>query len=246
MADKIHVAILDDYPSIIDGYRYRLKDEADIEIVSAILFGEELEPVLAQHQVDVLLLDVQVPTSRANPNPYPILHLIPKLLHTYPGLNILAISMHTQRTLINAVMEAGASGYLLKDDQPAIQGLASIIRLVAGGGIHLSQLAYQQLKKRATGDLNHPLTPRQLEALSLCAAYPDASTVELAQAMNIEHSTLRNLLSGAYLKLETRTRSGAIIKARQLGLITPETPTLDLAQFGGSASGSTPAATNSR
>jgi DNA-binding NarL/FixJ family response regulator len=222
MTEPIRVAILDDHQAIIDGYCYRLLRDPGIEVVATMHYGEELELALAQHPVNVLLLDVQVPTSAENPNPYPIIYWIQKLLHTYPRLNVLMISMHAQATLISTFMDAGASGYVLKDDQSAIQSLASIVRTVASGGIHLSQAAYQLLRKRRTGELNQPLSARQLEALSLCAAYPDANTTDLARRMNIEGSTIRNLLSGAYLKLDVRTRAAAITKARQMNLLTPE------------------------
>lgn len=223
--NKIHLAIMDDHQAIIDGYTYRLSDAPDIEIVAAIRYGDALGAMLAKNPVDVLLLDVHVPTSHTNPNPYPILHLIPKLLQLYPKLNILVISMHAQRSLIQAVMDSGASGYVLKDDQATIMELAGVIRIIAGGGVHLSQQAYQQLLKRGTGGLDQPLSTRQREALSLCAAYPNASTSEIANMMNIAHSTLRNILSGSYLKLSVRTRTAAVAKARQIGLITPVPPT---------------------
>jgi DNA-binding CsgD family transcriptional regulator len=74
---------------------------------------------------------------------------------------------------------------------------------------------------------NHPgadgdsaLSPRQLETLSLCQAYPNESTAQLAARLSIANSTLRNLLSGAYIKLDVHTRNAAITKASQLGLIT--------------------------
>lgn len=224
MTVSIHVTILDDHLAIIDGYISRLKSDPEIEVVNTVMYGEELEASLAGHPSDVLLLDVQVPTSRENSNPYPILHCIPKLLEQYPDMSILVISMFTQRTLINSVMEAGASGYVLKDDAASIRELASIVRTIASGGIHMSQLAYQQLRRLPTGELPPTLSTRQLEALSLAAAYPDSSTADMAERMNIAPSTVRNLLSGAYLKLEVRTRAAAIAKARQLGLITPPPP----------------------
>jgi ATP/maltotriose-dependent transcriptional regulator MalT len=65
-----------------------------------------------------------------------------------------------------------------------------------------------------------------LEALSLSAAYPDSSTAELARKMLVSNSTVRNLLSGAYIKLDVHNRSAAIAKARQLGLISSEAPTI--------------------
>ena len=222
----IHIAILDDHPGIIDGYRYRLSEEPDMEIVGTAGCGEELEPLLAAHPADVLLLDVQVPTSPENVNPYPILHLLPKLLQRHPEMNVLVISMHAQRALIQASMEAGANGYVLKDDQAAIRELAAVVRTVAGGGVYMSQMANQLLRKRPTDELNQSLSPRQIEALSLCAAYPDASTAELADKMSVAGSTLRNLLSGAYLKLEVRSRGAAVARARQMGLLPQDVSTL--------------------
>ena len=220
---KIRIAILDDHQGIIDGYIYRLSNVQDMEVVFTLSYGEALEPMLAQQPVDVLLLDVSVPTGPQNANPYPILHLIPKLLQTYPNLEVLVISMYSHRALISSIMEAGASGFILKDDQQAIRELAAIIRLVAHGGIHLSQKAHQELMKRSAS-LSQPLSNRQTEALSLCAAYPEADTAYLAQQMGVANSTIRNLLSGAYLKLNVRNRAAAVSKARQMGLIAPESP----------------------
>ena len=220
MNKKIRVTILDDHPSIIDGYIYRLNANPQIEVAATISFGGVLEETLAKHPTDVLLLDVNVPTSAENPNPYPILYAIPKLLQTYTALNILVISMYAERGLIRAVMEAGASGYVLKDDQTTAQDLGSVVISVAGGGIYFSQKAHQ-LYSRHLSKEDELLTVRQLEALSLCAAYPNYTTAEFAYMMTISNSTVRNLLSAAYLKLEVNTRAAAIAKAQQLGLITP-------------------------
>ena len=68
------------------------------------------------------------------------------------------------------------------------------------------------------------LTPRQMEVLSLCAAYPDASTSDLAQMMSISNSTVRNLLSNLYLRLGVHSRTAAVEKAREMGLVTPRPP----------------------
>lgn len=221
MPDKIRVAMLEDHHSTMNGYQYRLEGQADIEIVASAAFGEDLETMLAEHPVDVLLLDIGVPTSPDNPAPYPILHLVPKLLSRYPRLNILVISMHNQRTLTDALMNAGVRGYMLKDDRAGAQNLANVVRTIAGEGIYMSPEAFNELRKRKTGGLNQPLSLRQLEALSLCAAYPDENSDAIARRMSIESSSLRTLLSGAYLKLDVRTRAGAVDKARKLGLISP-------------------------
>ena len=218
--DKIRVAILDDHQSIIDGYLYRLGGIPDIEVVGTALFAEELDDILARQLIDVLILDVYVPISPENPNPYPIFHAISKWLHVFPNMSVLVISMHNQRALVEYAMEAGASGYILKDDQTVIRELGSVIRSVASGGIHFSQQAHRHLIKQIREEPN--LSSRQLEALSLCAAYPDAKTAELAAKMGVAHSTYRNFLSGAYLRLNAHSRMAAVAKARQQGLITSQ------------------------
>jgi DNA-binding NarL/FixJ family response regulator len=123
--------------------------------------------------------------------------------------------MYTQHALVETLVNAGISGYIFKDDQASIQQLAKIVEMVAGGGIYFSQGAYRDLRGEQAESI---LTPRQLEALSLCAAQPDGDTVVLAHKLGITGSTLRNLLSGAYLRLGVRTRAAAISKAQKLGI----------------------------
>lgn len=218
MNEKIRVAILDDHQSIIDGYLFRLKNAPDIEVSNTFTYGEEVEPALDINPVDVLLMDVEVPTSAANPNTFPILFLIPRLLQKNPNLSILVISMHNERAMVRAIIDAGASGYILKDDRTAIVQLPAIIHLIHGGGIYLSQRLSALLKPSAD-ETDNPLTDRQTEILSYCAAYPEANTAQIAQHLNIAPSTVRNLLSGAYFKLDVPNKVAAIAKARQLGII---------------------------
>lgn len=221
---KIRVTILDDHQSIIDGYLYRLNNFPQIEVVSTLFFGEELEPKISKHPTDVLLLDIYVPTSKDNPNPYPILYTIPKLLDLYRDLCVLVITMHNERSLIRSVMETGASGYLLKDDQTMIRDLGNVILSVASGAIVFSQQAHQLLYKNNDSPDSESLLGRQIEILSLCAAYPDLTTAEIAGKMFLSNSTVRNLLSDAYLRLGVHTRLAAVTKARKLGIITPLSP----------------------
>ena len=225
-ANKVRVAILDDHQSIIDGYIYRLDNTPGVEVVATATFGEELEPMLMTNRVDVLLLDLSVHTSEENSNPFPILYIIPKLLQKYPDLVVLVISMFIEPGLMRAIVEAGASGYMLKDDTEAFRELGNVVLSVAHGGIYFSKKVHNLYVQAGQTGNGMTLTPRQLELLSLCAAYPDFSTADLAQKMSVSNSTVRNLLSSAYLRLNVHSRTAAIEKARELGLITPRPPTL--------------------
>ena len=124
---------MDDHQSIVDGYLYRLSKVSEIEVVRTLAYGDDLEPALKEHPVDVLVLDVEVPASPKNLNSYPILHIIPKLMQVYPNLAILVISMHNEPGLIRAIVDAGAAGYILKSDSNKIQELGKwILSLVNG------------------------------------------------------------------------------------------------------------------
>ncbi len=90
--------------------------------------------------------------------------------------------------------------------------------------MHLSQQAYQILIQNMQSGSEPLLAVRQIEALALCAAYPDASQSELAKIMKVANSTMRNLLSEAYIRLGVRTRQAAVARARQLGLLQPDLP----------------------
>jgi DNA-binding NarL/FixJ family response regulator len=217
MMTTIRVAIVEDHQSIIDGYLYRLQDAEGLEVVGVTHYGEEVETLLEEKLVDILILDAQIPTSATNLSPYPILLLMPQLLETYPQLNILIISMHKQRSFIEYALEAGASGYVLKDDYQTIKSIEEVLRLVAAGGIHFSREVLQPLLRERSGD--QILTQRQLQVLSLCAAYPNETTAELALRLNVAHSTVRNLLSQSYLRLGIRSRNAAITEAHRRGLI---------------------------
>ena len=223
MSSRIHIAILEDHQSIVDGYRYRLSTDPGIRVVASGVCWEEFEPMLASNTADVLILDLNVPTSAENRTIFPVLHIIPNLLKKYPQLRILVISMYQQPALIEALIRAGISGYIFKDDRASIQQLAKVVGVIASGGIYFSQGAYHDLL-RSLPRLN--LTPRQLEVLSLCATYPNNTTDSIAQKLGVSGPTVRNLLSGAYLRLGVQTRAAAIATAYEMGIIprSLETP----------------------
>jgi DNA-binding NarL/FixJ family response regulator len=221
MSSKIRVAILEDQQIAVDCYSFRLQNAPEFEIVGIATAYSDWEPLLAACPADIALMDVRVPTAPDKPDPYPILRVMPKLVQAYPEMAFLVISAYPEPTLIQGVMEAGANGYILKDDNVLLRNLKSILAFVAAnGGIYLSPQAQQLLLQRQAAGVALSLTPRQVEALSLCSAYPECSMKELTSHMNVASSTFRNLLSQAYLRLDVKSREAAVLKAQQLGLIS--------------------------
>lgn len=225
MTNRIRVAILEDQQSTLDAYLARLSSAPQIDVVGTAPNWSAFEALLAAQPVEVALLDLNVPAAPTNINNYPFFHAIPQVLRTYPQLDVLVISMLTDHALIEAVLAIGVSGYLLKNDANMLNGLAAVITSVASGGIVISQNAYRPTVRRHPATVSAPqLTARQREALSLSAAYPEASLAQLAEQLGVMNSTARNLLSGAYVRLGVRNRAAAVARAQQLGLINAGAP----------------------
>jgi DNA-binding NarL/FixJ family response regulator len=220
--EKINVAVLDDHQSIIDGYVYRLSQYPEILVTGSLNYGDELIPFLNTHPIDVFVMDVSVPTGSKNPNPYPILFTLPKIIEDFPDLGILVISMHTQPSIIHAVLEAGALGYIVKDDRAAIARLGEVIISVANGNPYLSAQVEEIYINQAYP--RESLNYQQLKLLSLCASEPGWTNNLLANKLGMAPSTVRNMFSGIFQHLDVRTRGAAINKARKMGLITPDEP----------------------
>jgi DNA-binding NarL/FixJ family response regulator len=224
MAEPVKIAIVDDHQSIIDGYIHRLESTPEVEVMASGLNGQDLQDILASQPVDVLLLDLSIPTSAWDHNPYPVFHELPNLMRKHPQLKIIVISMFTQLSLVKAMFDLGISAYIFKDDQLSVQLLGNVVKTVAEGGVYMSQGAYPG---PATAQPEQILTPRQLEALSLCMAYPNLTTEVLADRLSISTSTCRNLLSGAYRRLGVQNRAAAIVEAQRLGIL-PDHKRLEL------------------
>ncbi len=222
-SDKIKICILEDHQSIIDGYLFRLQEEDQISIAGIAHYGEDLEKILSENSPDILILDIEVPISIKNPNSYPVLTVIPRIRARYPTLIILVISMHSQSVLIEKLFQMGVKGYIFKNDYGAITRLVDIIFALKSGGLYFGQGVVEKLRvSRSNNSKSKLLTSRQLEALSLCEAYPNYSTTELSERLGVTSSTFRNLLSQAYERLGVGTRTAAVAELQRLGIINSQ------------------------
>ncbi|MFM8320603.1 MAG: response regulator [Chloroflexota bacterium] len=222
MTEPIRVMILEDHFATAEGYRSRLSLEQDIQVVDILAYGEDLIPALDRQEADVLILDIRVLRSATNKTPFTTVHLVPQLLNRYPKLVILVLTMFETPSMINTLLNNGVNGYVLKDDYEAFRAFPEVIRLVAGGSMYISQRASEHWERRPGGSQSIVLGPRQIEALSLCASYPNERLGQLAARMNVASSTIRGILLEIYRKLGVNTRSAAVSKAREVGLLPPD------------------------
>ena len=223
LPSTIKVVILDDHPLMRAGIRANVETSPAIEIVGEGSAGEHLEPLIRKHRPDVVLLDLQMP-QRADElvrDGGPMFQALPSIRTMrarYPETRIVIITQHLLRGYLEQFLEAGVSGYLLKDDVLSTE-LVSAIRTVRNGGVCLSRRASDELSTRPRG-MPQPdhLTERHKEVIAALLKHPDAPLSAIAAQLGITEATLKNHLREIRDRLGVRTTKAALIKAVQLGL----------------------------
>lgn len=206
----VRLIVLNNRQIEFDGIRYRLAGERDIRVIGAARFGRRLLSILEEEPADLLLADRAAPADSGDPAPYDVLAHLPELRQISPDLKVALIATQAGRAEMREARHRGACGYLLRGDHETWANLAQVVRLMASGSYHFSG-GYDGVWD-ATDSGPNGLTPRQLEILELLAARPDMTTYAVALHLGVAHSTVRNLLSNAYLRLGVSTRAAAIAR----------------------------------
>lgn len=176
--------------------------EADLQVIGEVGRGDEVVAAVTDLRPDVLILDIELPGRSG-------LDVIPEVRQEHPGTAIIVVTTFGRAGYLRRAMDAGARGFLVKDDP--VEDLASAIRAAASGGTVVDPgLAAQALSVGPS-----PLTPREREVLS--ASDGGAPITEMSAALHLSSSTVRNYLSSAIGKTGTRNRAEALRCARDQG-----------------------------
>lgn len=221
MNDKqIKVLVIDDHQLIIDGLKYIMQDEEDVLFAGGANNMEQALAFLEKHEVDVVLADISMPGHSG-------VEVTQKIRQNYPHIKILALTMHEDISMITRMIEAGASGYLLK--RTNMKEVLEAIRVVAANNKYLGRevqtILLDNLSSRNPGienPSNHPgtLTAREKEILNLIAR--EMSNEQIAEKLFISERTVETHRRNIFTKTKTKTIVGLIKYAIQQGFIEPE------------------------
>lgn len=214
---RIEIMLVDDHRIVIDGLKSIFEEEEDITIIGEAENSEEALKLLSATCPEVMLVDLHMPGMSG-------IELTQKISEEYPDIRILMLTMNDEPTLINKSIEAGASGYILKNSNS--EELVEAVHTVALGKKYLSSQAqevvmnsifnYQDSIKQVEPGVVQ-LTRRESEILNLIAK--EYTNEQIAGQLFISERTVETHRKNIFTKTKTKTVVGLIKYAFQHGLI---------------------------
>jgi len=209
----IRVVVADDHPMFRYGLAAVLGQSGEIEVVATVSDGEQLMRAVAEHEPDVVLTDLSMPTLDG-------VAATAMLRDARPSLPVIALTMHEDDEHLRAALRAGARGYLVKGADGA-EIVRAVQAAVAGdavyGGAAARHIASFYAGSRAPGAAAFAdLTPRERDVLELLAV--GCRNHEIARRLGMAEKTVRNHVSQLLLKLQVPDRTAAALKAREAGI----------------------------
>ena len=208
MTGPIRLLVADDHPVVRDGLRAMLATQPDMELVGEAATGTEaVERALALHP-DVVLMDLQMPDLDGPA-------AIATLREQAPEVRVLVLTTYGTDADITRAVDAGATGYLLKD-APREQ-LFGAIRAAAKGESVLSPSVATRVLGRMRAPAEEALSPRELEILQAVAR--GLSNKEIGRRLYVSEATVKTHLLRVFGKLGVDDRTAAVTVALERGII---------------------------
>jgi len=206
--EKIKILMADDHPVVRAGIRGMLETQDDFEVVAEAENGQEAIEQVAKLKPDVVLMDLRMPEMDG-------VEAIGKIKEKYPNINILVLTTYDTDADIVRAVEAGATGYLLKDAPR--EELFRAVRGTAKGETVLAPVVAARLMGKVRDHGEQALSAREIDVLMLVAR--GASNQDVAEKLHVSTATVKSHLIQIYQKLGVSDRTAAVTTAIERGII---------------------------
>jgi DNA-binding NarL/FixJ family response regulator len=207
----IRVVVADDHKVVRAGIRELLADEPDIQVVGEARDGQEAVALAISLRPDVVVMDINMPELSG-------VEATRQIRAAAPTVRVLALTAYQDDPYIYGLLDAGASGYMLKTAEG--QEIVRAVRATAAGQSAIDPAVAPRLIARLTRPVQHAetLTERELEVLRLAAR--GQTNKQIGAELQISDRTVQNHLANIYAKLEVASRTEAVTVGLQRNLIT--------------------------
>jgi DNA-binding NarL/FixJ family response regulator len=212
MSETLRVLVVDDHPVYREGLAALLASVPGISVAGTAADGREAVAAAARLELDVVVMDVQMPVLDG-------IEATRRITTADPSLGVVVLTMSEDDGTVFAAVRAGARGYLLKgaDQEEVVRAISTVAH---GGVVFGAALAVRVaeffLGRQAAPEVFPQLTAREREVLDLVAA--GRSNAQIAETLYLSPKTVRNAVSNVFSKLQVADRAQAIVAARDAGL----------------------------
>jgi DNA-binding NarL/FixJ family response regulator len=204
----ITIMLVDDHPVVREGLRGMLEAEPDLSVIGEAGSGDEGVALARVKQPDVILMDLRMPGLDG-------VGATRKILAETPGQRVVVLTTYETDADILRAVEAGASGYLLKDTSRV--ELAGAIRAAARGETVLAPSVAGKLVNRVRNPVTQVLSARETEVLRLVAK--GGTNGDIGRALHISEATVKTHLLRVFNKLDVSDRTAAVTTAMSRHLL---------------------------
>ena len=205
----IRIVLVDDHPVVREGISGMLHSAADIDVVGEASNGHDAVALVEAVMPDLVLMDLRMPDGDG-------VEATKMITQAYPRIRVVVLTTYDNDQDILRAIEAGASGYLLKDIAPT--ELVRSVRSAARGETVLAPAAASTLVGRVHGRVTTtPLSAREREVLQLAA--DGLTNVAIGAKLFVSEATVKTYLSRAFDKLGVSDRTSAVRRALKEGLL---------------------------
>jgi DNA-binding NarL/FixJ family response regulator len=204
----IRVLLVDDHPVVRHGLRGMLESEPGLAVVGEAGSGAEAVELARRELPDIVLMDLRMPGGDG-------VEATGRLLAELPRTRVVVLTTYESDRDILRAIEAGASGYLLKDATPA--ELAEAVRAAARGETVLAPSVASTLVRQARSPAPPALSAREAQVLRLVAA--GKTNADIGRELFISEATVKTHLLRVFSKLDVADRTAAVTTAMSHGLI---------------------------
>jgi DNA-binding NarL/FixJ family response regulator len=208
MAKKIRVLLVDDHPALRLGLRVLLERASDVELVGEAEDSVEALALVESSQPDVVVLDCELPGIGG-------IEVAQEIERRSLPSRVVALSAYDSDRYVRGMLEAGAKGYLLKEEAP--ETVVTAVRAVARGEEWYSQQVMSKVMTWARGERPGGLTEREVEVLRLVAE--GLSNKEIARKLQVAERTVQFHVSNILQKLDAASRVEAAMWAKDRGIV---------------------------
>jgi DNA-binding NarL/FixJ family response regulator len=208
VTDRITVLLADDHALVRRGFRRLLEDDAELAVVGEASNGDEAIALAGSLKPHVIVMDAAMPGTSG-------LAAIKVILQQRPAARILMLSMHSEETLVQQALAAGASGYVLKNALD-LDLAAAVKKVAAGEKVIDPAIARPAL---LPGERGRRLTPRELEVLQLICN--GLSNKEIAVKLDVSVNTVAVHRANIMNALGVHKTTELVVYALQNGLVSP-------------------------